>query len=185
MRGDVGRLRALSSRIFRKSGVPDIAARPQTGDRLELLLGIARAGGDDRAAERMRAALHDVAARRQMVGEAVQHDVARAKARRAASAGAAPHGSVAMRLRLEDRPRRGQQALERRRRVAASPPNGGAAACTALQVGLAQHRNAREIGAGSAATRVDALELRASRGDSGAEFGRGGGEDLAAASQRR
>ena len=45
-------------------------------DRLELLLGIADAAGNDRAAERLRARFQNEAAGREMIGKRVVHDVA-------------------------------------------------------------------------------------------------------------
>src|SRR5207249_10975187 len=59
----------------------EIAARLEMRDRLELLLGIAGAGGDDRTTQRMRARLHDEAAGGEMIGKGIVHDVARAEAR--------------------------------------------------------------------------------------------------------
>ena len=77
-------------------------------DRLELLLGIAGAGGDDRTTQRIRARLHDEAAGGGMIGKGIVHDVARAEARGEKHARRTPK-IFAFALRLEDRPRRHQQ----------------------------------------------------------------------------
>ena len=93
-----------------KSGVPMIAARLVMGDGVELLLGVADAARNDGAAERVRAGFQDVGAGRQMIGERIVHDVARAeaggeqRARRAAEV-------IVVALRLEDRTGRHVQAL--------------------------------------------------------------------------
>ena len=50
-------------------------------DRGDELLGIARAGGNDRAAKRQRAAFEDPPAGRQMIGKAVDDDLAGGDAR--------------------------------------------------------------------------------------------------------
>ena len=74
-------------------------------DRLELLLGIADAAGNDRAAERMRARLENVGAGRQVIGKRIVHDVAGAEAGGKQRARAAAE-IVAVAFRLEDRARR-------------------------------------------------------------------------------
>ena len=96
----LARLRRRVEQDLQEIRRADIARRPQMRDRLELLLGIAGAGGDDRAAERVRARLHDEAARREMIGEGIVHDVAgrgsrrrRARAPRSRNPCPAPSGS--------------------------------------------------------------------------------------------
>ena len=65
--------------ILRKDGVP-IGDRLQISDRAQLLLGLAGAGRDHRAAERLRRALGHRPGRGQMVGEGIVDEVAGAEA---------------------------------------------------------------------------------------------------------
>ena len=60
----------------------DVAVRLQVGHRLHLLLGLADAAREHRAAQRVRAGLEHRARRREVVGEAVVDEVAAAEARR-------------------------------------------------------------------------------------------------------
>src|SRR3984893_7430124 len=83
--------------IIRRS---EIAAGPEMRDRLDLLLGIAGASRDDRATERMRARFHHEAARGEMIGKRIVHDIARAEARGEERARHAPK-IFARALRLE------------------------------------------------------------------------------------
>ena len=71
--------------------------------------GVVRAGGDDGAAERLRAGVHQEAERAQMIGEAVEHDVAWAHAGREQHARRAPP-VLAPDVGVEHRPRRHQHA---------------------------------------------------------------------------
>ena len=57
-------------------GRAGIDARADLGDHGNLLLGVADAGGNDRAAEGLGAVVHEPGARRQMVGKRVVDDVA-------------------------------------------------------------------------------------------------------------
>src|SRR5215831_16561213 len=77
-------------------------------DRLELLLGMTGARGDDRATERVRTRLHHEAAGGEMIGKRIVHDNARAEARGEERARRAPK-ILARALRLEDWSRRHQQ----------------------------------------------------------------------------
>ena len=100
---------------------PDIADRPQIGDRAQLLLGLAGAGRDHRAAERLGAALDHRARRGQMIREGVVHEIAGAKP----GGEEGPREAPVIRppaLRFVDRPGRHEDPSEgryRRRRQAA------------------------------------------------------------------
>src|SRR3546814_9485807 len=61
-------------------GRAGIGGRAKVGDGLDLLLAVARAARDDGAAEATRGTVQHPAAGRQVVGKAVVHDVAGAKA---------------------------------------------------------------------------------------------------------
>ena len=107
-----------------------IDAGPKMGDRRDELFGVAGTGWDDWAAERERAALEDPSAGRQVIGKAVDNDVAGGDARRGKHLGRAPR-IAADGLRFVDSPgeakRRGNALVG----AAASAPNGGSALCSA------------------------------------------------------
>ena len=123
---------AFSSDELEERRRADVAVGPQVGDRVHLHLGLAGAAGNHRAAERVRAGLDHRAGRREVVGEAVVHEIAGAKAGGEERARDAP--VVAPRaLRVVDRAGRGEdarpsfsaggrvQAAERRRAFCSSP----------------------------------------------------------------
>ena len=114
---------------FQKIRRAAIDARPQMRDRRDELLGVPRPGRNDRAAERHRAAFENPAAGRQVVGEAVDHDLARLDPRGGEGLCRAPGvGGRRIRARRGRRARRtgaGNAPIG----AAARPPNGGSAAC--------------------------------------------------------
>ena len=138
-----------------------VALRAQFGDGLQLLLGLAGAGREHRAADSVRARFHDERTGRHVVAEGVVHQVAGAKACREQGTGGAP--VVARRaLRLIDRAGAGVQA-----RHGGAVADGGKAAegilagraaglLTRQQLALARDRQARQRGA-----RVDGRRIHA------------------------
>ena len=84
-------------------------------DRGDEQLGIAGTGGDDGAAKRERAAFEDPSAGREVIGKAVDDDLARSDAGRGERLGRAP-GIAAGGLRLVNSPGRREQTRERARR---------------------------------------------------------------------
>src|SRR3546814_1190709 len=70
----------LVEQHLQESGRAGIGGRAKVGDGLDLLLAVARAARDDGAAEATRGTVQHPAAGRQVVGKAVVHDVAGAKA---------------------------------------------------------------------------------------------------------
>ena len=92
-----------------------IDAGPEMRDRRDELFGIAGTGGDHRAAERQRAAFEDPPAGRQVIGKAIDDDLARGDAGRGESLGRAPR-IAAGGFRLVNSPGRSEQARERARR---------------------------------------------------------------------
>ena len=155
--------------------------RAGIGGRLELLhglqglFGIAGTGGDHRAAQRHRAALHDEGARRQMVGEAVEHDVAAHEACGCEGGLRAEH-VVAVILDLEDRPRRHEEPPETARRPRGDPREGRPILLRGREAGFAQQRQAREIGGRLQGGDIDAFELARQLGRLRAKFGQAGAE---------
>jgi hypothetical protein len=132
---------------------------PVVGDRLDLLLGVADAGRDHRAAERLGAGVHDVPARRQVIGERVVHDIAGPKAGGVERPrGAPPVGVIA--LGFEDRPRGHQQAPQLAGRLQRQSAERRHRLLQGRQVGLAQDRQLGERGARGHRLGVDALEVR-------------------------
>ena len=93
-------------------GHADVGRGLQVLDDVELLLGVAGAGGDDGAAERARPGVQDPAAGREVIGERVVDDVALAHAGGKQRARRAPP-VLAEALGLEDRPGRHEDAGER------------------------------------------------------------------------
>ena len=72
-------------------------------DRLQLQLSVSDAAGNDRAAKRVRARLHDEAAGREVIGKGIVNDIALAESRREKCTCRAP--PIACRtLGLENRP---------------------------------------------------------------------------------
>ena len=95
------------------------------------LFGVAGPGRDRRAAERVRAALHDEAARRQVVGEAIEDDFAGLKPRRRERRRRAPEIRRRNPAARRSSPARANSRLKRPGVAAARPPKGGAARCIA------------------------------------------------------
>ena len=114
-------------------------------DRLELLLGIAGSGGDDRTAERVRARLHHEAAGGEMIGEGIVHDVARPEAGGEQRARRTP-AILRLAFRLEDRPGRHQQPPHSSRRRDVEAAERRVFLLPRQQLGLAQHRQRGERG---------------------------------------
>ena len=156
----------LFQRDAQEAGRAGIGIGTQLGHRLQLQLGVAHAAGKDRAADGVRAAFHHRAGRRQVVAEAVVHQVAGAKAggeQRAAEApvvGAGAFGFVDRAGRLEHAPRRARRALR-------APADGGeaaegvagAAGLLALeQFVLARHRQLRQRAARADGGGIDAAQ---------------------------
>ena len=112
-------------------------------DRLDLLLGVAGAGGNDGAAERMRPGLHDEAARRKMIGKRVVHDLAAPEAggeqrpRR-------PPAIFSLALELEDRAGRHQQPPDPPGRGEIEAAEWRARLLQCGELGLTQHRELGE-----------------------------------------
>jgi hypothetical protein len=124
------------------------------GDCLELLVRVADAGRDHRAAQRARAAVEDPAARRQVVGEAVVDQVAGTETRGMERALGAPE-TAARRLQLVDRAGRGEEA---RRRAGRQTAEGRRFRLQRDQVRLAGHRESRQGRAVGHRRRVDAVQ---------------------------
>ena len=144
-RGNVGALaRRPVEQDLQKRRRADIADRLQIGDRPQLLLGLAGAGRDDRAAKRFGGALDHRAGRGQMVGKGVVHEIAGAKPggkerpREAAVIGAPA-------FRLVDRSGRGEDAAQRRHRHRGKPAKRRVAPLQLDQLGFAGQR---QIGQG-------------------------------------
>ena len=134
-----------------------IADRAIGLDQLELLLGIAGAGRNHRAAQRPRRGVENEAAGRQMVAEGIEHDVAGPEARRKQRPRAAP-GVGMDGLGLENRPRRGKQPPERSQGPGHEPAERRRGLVQGREFRLAQHRQARQRGAAGHGSGIDALQ---------------------------
>ena len=126
-------------------------------DQLELLLGIAGAGRNHRAAQRPRRGVEDEAAGRQMIAEGVEHDVAGPEAGRKQRPRAAP-GVGMSGLGLEDRAGRGKQPPERPQRPRDEAAERRRGLVQGREFRLAQHRQARQRGPAGHGSRIDALQ---------------------------
>ena len=113
-------------------------------------------------AERERAALENAASGRQVVGEAVDHDLAAFDPRRGEGSRRAP-GIVGGGFRLVDAAGRGEQAPERARRRGGERPERRLGALHLGQGGLAQHGNEGEVGRRAQVRKVDVAELAGER----------------------
>ena len=113
------RLVGLFERDAQEARRAGVGVGAQLGHRLQLQLGVAHAARKDRAADGVRAGFHHRAGRREVVAEAVVHQVAGAKAggeQRAAEApvvGAMAFGFVDRAGRLEHAPRRARRTAAR------------------------------------------------------------------------
>jgi hypothetical protein len=149
----------------------DVGVGLQVGDRRELLLGLADAGGKDGAAERVRGGLHHRAGGREVVREGVVHQVAgtetrgEQRARQAVVVGARAFGFV-------ERAGRGEHAPARRapahRREAAEGPR---RLLQLEQFRLARDRQRGERLAAGHRIRIDVGEQPPERGRGGARMG--------------
>ena len=99
----------------------DVAIGPQRRHRLHLQIGLAGAGGEHGAADRVGTAFHHRAGRREVVAEGVVDEVAGAKAGREQGAAHAPVVG-ARAVGLVDRPGRREDTRRPPRRVATSAP---------------------------------------------------------------
>jgi hypothetical protein len=128
-----------------EGGCAHIAVGLQVGHCRHLLLGLADAGRKHRAAQRLRAGFEDPGARRHVIGEAVVHQVAGAKARGKQRPRRAPVIRAAP-FRFVDGARRRKHTPE------PAPLRSGQAAEGSLlllqldQVALAHHRQGRQRG---------------------------------------
>ena len=114
--------------------------------------------GNDRAAERQRAQLQDEAAGRQMIGEGIVHDVAGAEAGGIKRARRTPP-ILALPFRLEDRPRRHQQALHLARWRGVEAAERRELLLQRRNVGFVQYRQLGERGARCHRFRIDAGKM--------------------------
>ena len=108
-----------------------IGDRAEGLDELELLLGVAGPGRDDRAAERARGGIEDEAAGRQVIAEGVEHHVAGAEAGRVQRARAAPRIGLARPPARRSGPGEVKSRPKEPGGAATKPPKGGAALCRA------------------------------------------------------
>jgi hypothetical protein len=126
-------------------------------DQLELLLRIARPGGNDGAAERPRAGIHDEAARGQVIAEGVEDDVAPAEAGGKKAAGRPPRIGL-RRFGLEDGAGRGEETPEGACGFRDEAAEGQGGFLKGGKFRLAQHgQRCKRLAAGDA-VQVDALE---------------------------
>ena len=128
-------------------------------DHLELLLGVARSGRDDDAAERAGSRIHDEAARHEMIAEGVQHHVALAETHGMERARGAP-GVQAGSLGLEDRARRGEKPPEGGGRHGHEAGEGRVGLLQRRQLRFAQNRQACKRRAAGDGARIDAAQPR-------------------------
>jgi len=128
-------------------------------DQVELLLGVAGAGRDHRAAERAGGGIEDEAARRQVIAEGVVHDVAAAETGGEQRARAVPRIGLGG-FRLEDRAGRDEQVRERAGLDRDEAAEGQGGLLLRRQPRLAHHRQLRQRGAAGDRIGVDALEPR-------------------------
>ncbi len=112
-------------------------------DQLELRVGVAGAGRNYRATQRTGRAIEDEASRGQMIAEGVEHHVARAKPCREHRPRPAPGVGVSG-LGLEDRAGRRKQPSKRAREARDKAAERRRGLVQGRQVGLAQHRQARQ-----------------------------------------
>ena len=123
-------------------------------DRLDLLLGVADAGGDHCAAERMCASFHDEAAGREMIGKRIMHDVPAPES----GGKKRPRGCpeiAAVAFRLENGTWRHQNAAQGCRWSDIEPAEGRMRALMRRQVGFAEQRQFRQRRPGIHLRRID------------------------------
>ena len=158
---------------------------PKGRDHRELLLGAARSRRNDGAVEGARRRVHDEAGRHEVVAERVEHDVAGSKAGGIQRACASPRIRLPT-FRLEDRPRRREEAAERGQRRRDQAAERRCRLLQARQIGLAQNRQGGKRAAARDLLRIDAAEpLPVSRRlESGGDGGRQAGKEIGLASGR-
>ena len=156
---DAGLLRLLEQHL-QVRGQPDVAGGAVVRRDGHLQLAVADARRDDDAADGVRPLLEHRGGGRQVVAEAVEDDVAGRKADGAHRAlPAVVAGAFA--LGLVDRPGRGEQALEPLDRHGEQAPERRVGGLELRQVGLAQDREARQVGGGAQVRRARARRPRA------------------------
>ncbi len=127
-------------------------------DRLDLLLGVADAAGDDRAADGLEAGLENVGARREVIRKAVDGDVAGADASGEYGSTRAVHIAFHA-LEFEDRSRRHQDPFGLPWRECIEAAEGRIGFLQRDQIGLAQQRQLRQSLAGGDLRRIDARKV--------------------------
>ena len=138
-------------------------------DRRDELLGIAGTGGDHWTAERERAALQNPPARRQVIGKAVDDDLAGGDARRGKGLGRAP-GIAAGGFGLVNSPRRGEETRERVDRRSRKPAERRLGALQRRDRRLAQDRDQRQVRRSAQFAEIEVAELAGQRAASPVQF---------------
>src|SRR6516165_4560026 len=150
---------------FQKIRGAGVSTWPQMGDCFHLLLSIADAARNDRAAKRVSPGFENESTGGKVIGKSIVHEVARAKpGGKERARGVPPVDAIA--LRLEDRTRGHQQALELCRRGYVKAAQGRAFPLALFEIRFAQHRKTGERRPGSNRRRIDTSKLAGPAGPS-------------------
>ena len=133
------RLVRLVENDLEEIGRAGVAVGPVISDRLDLAVGLAGAARDDRTSDGRRGAVEHHAGRREMVGKAVQHDVARAETGGMERAGHPPVIRASA-LGVGDRPGREKEPRHPFRRQMVEPAEGRRPGLAFDEVALADNR---------------------------------------------